>query len=73
MSNFEYRLNRRFWRSKKVVQVVQFWGGEGGGIKVIWTKFKRTATFFSGHRPLHGMIITCHREIAQIVNSIWLR
>ena len=30
MSHFEYRLNRRFWRSKKVVQVVQI-GGRGGG------------------------------------------
>ena len=36
MSHFEYRLNRRFWRSKKVVQM-----GE-----VNWTKSKRTATFF---------------------------
>ena len=33
------------WRSKKVVQVVQI-RGMGGGVKVIWTKSKRTATFF---------------------------
>ena len=39
ISHFECRLNRRFWRSKKVVQVVQ---GEGGN----WTKSKRTAAFF---------------------------
>ena len=44
MSNFECGLNRRFWRSKKVVQVVQI-GGRGGG-EVIWTKSKRTAAFF---------------------------
>ena len=37
MSNLECRLNRRFWRSKKVVQVVQIGGG---------TKSKITATFF---------------------------
>ena len=43
MSHFECRLSRRFWRSKKVVQVVQI-GGRGG--EVIWTKSKRTATFF---------------------------
>ena len=41
MSHFECRLNRRFWRSKKVIQVVQI-GGRG----VIWTKSKRTAAFF---------------------------
>ena len=29
MSHVEVRLNRRFWRSKKVVQVVQI-GGRGG-------------------------------------------
>ena len=42
MSHFECRLNQRFWRSKKVVQSVQI-GGRG---EVIWTKSKRTATFF---------------------------
>ena len=31
------------WRSKKVVQVVQI---RGGVVEVIWTKSKRTATFF---------------------------
>ena len=33
ISHFECPLNRRFWRSKKVVQVVQVVqiGGEGGG------------------------------------------
>ena len=40
MGHFEYRLNWPFWRSKKVVQVVQIGGGG------IWTKSKRTATFF---------------------------
>ena len=30
MSHFECRLNRRFWRSKKVVRVLQI-GGRGGG------------------------------------------
>ena len=44
MSHFECPLNRRFWRSKTVVQVVQIAGEGGGG--VIWTKSKRTATFF---------------------------
>ena len=44
MSHFEFHLNRRFWRSKKVVQVVQI-RGRGGG-EVIWTKSKRRATFF---------------------------
>ena len=39
MSHFECPLNRRFCRSKKVVQVVQI----GGGGEVIWTKSKRTA------------------------------
>ena len=29
MNHFECHLNRRFWRSKKVVQVVQF-GGQFG-------------------------------------------
>ena len=64
-------LKSTFLAFKKVVQVVQI-GGGGAGVEMIWTKSKRTATFFSGDRPLHGMIITCHREIAQIVNSIWL-
>ena len=32
MSHFESRLNQRFWRSKKIVQVVQIGGkGAGGG------------------------------------------
>ena len=26
-------------------------GGEGGGVKVIWTKYKRTATFFGSPSP----------------------
>ena len=47
MSYLEWRLNRRFWRSKKVVQVVQI---EGRG-EVIWTKSKRTASFFSWNLP----------------------
>ena len=42
--HIECRLNRRFWRSKKVVQVVQI-RGRGGG-EEIWTKSKRTAAFF---------------------------
>ena len=37
MSHFKCRLNQRFRR----------WG-EGGGGQVIWTKSKRTATFFRG-------------------------
>ena len=51
MSHFECRLNRRFWRSKKVVQVVQI-GERGGGAEVIWTKSKRTAAFFSETVPV---------------------
>ena len=43
MSHFECRLNRCFWCSKKVVQVVQI-GGRGGGGGAIWTKYKSTAT-----------------------------
>ena len=49
MSHFECRLSRRFWRSKKVVQVVQI-GGRGKG-EVIWKKSKRTATFFRENNP----------------------
>ena len=37
------RLNGRFWRLKKEIEVVQTGGGGG---EVIWTKSKRTATFF---------------------------
>ena len=44
MSHFECRLNRRFWRSKKVVKVLQI--GVRGSKEMIWTKSKRTATFF---------------------------
>ena len=40
---FERRLNRCFWRSKKVVKVVQI---GGRGVEVIWKKSKRTAVFF---------------------------
>ena len=43
MSHFDCHINRRFRHSKKVVQVVQM-GERGGGL--IWTKSKRTATFF---------------------------
>ena len=46
MSHFECCLNRRFWRSKKVVEI----GGREG--EVIWTKSKRTAAFFSVCLPL---------------------
>ena len=46
MSHFEGRLNRRFWRLKKVVQSVQIGGGE-----VIWTKSKRPAAFFRENVP----------------------
>ena len=45
MSNVECRLNQRFWRSKKVVQVVQIGGREVGG-DVIWTKSKDEQRFF---------------------------
>ena len=45
MSHLECCLNQSFWRSKKVVQVVQI-GGEGVEGGIIWTKFKRTAAFF---------------------------
>ena len=41
MGHFECRLNGRFWRSKKVVQI-----GGWGYVEVIWTKSKRTVTFF---------------------------
>ena len=50
MSHYEFRLNRRFWRSNKVLKVVQIDGMGGGGI--IWTKSKRTATFFSWNHLL---------------------
>ena len=40
------------WRSKKVVQVVQIRGRGGEGVKVIWTKSKRTATSFFGKPSL---------------------
>ena len=48
MIHFEYRLNWSFWRSKKVVQVVQI--GEGGR-EVIWTKSKRAAAFLREPLP----------------------
>ena len=37
---------------KKVVQVVHI-RGSGGGVEVIWTKAKRTATFFRENVPNH--------------------
>ena len=43
LSHFESSLNWCFWRSKKVVKVVQIGGRRG---EVIWTKSKWTATFF---------------------------
>ena len=45
MSHFECRWNRRFWRSKKVVQVVQFGGRGGGG------NLDRTEAFFQDVFP----------------------
>ena len=39
-------LKLTFLALKKMVQVVQNGELEGGGVKVIWTKSKRTATFF---------------------------
>ena len=41
MSHFECHLSRRYWRSKKVVQVVQIRGRE-----VIWTKIQKNSSFF---------------------------
>ena len=43
MSHFECRLDQRFWRSKKVVQVVQI-GGMGGGGNL--DKIQKNSTFF---------------------------
>ena len=40
------RLKLTFLALKKVVQVVQNGGLEGGGVEVIWTISKKTSTFF---------------------------
>ena len=47
MSHFECCLYRRFWRSKKVVEVVQI-GGRGGNFYEIQKK----SSIFSGCLPL---------------------
>ena len=39
-------LKLTFLALKKVVQVVQNGGLEGGGVEVIWTISKKTSTFF---------------------------
>ena len=49
MVHVECRLNRRLWRSKKVVQAVQIgWRGRGGGV---WRLFQQMISFRSGNRP----------------------
>ena len=41
------RIRLTFLALKKVVQVVQNGGLEGGGVEVIWTISKKTSSFFS--------------------------
>ena len=60
MSHFECRLNRRLWRSKKLYKLSKLGGGVGA---VIWTKSKRSATFFkipslTVKAHLYGLIIS---------------
>ena len=47
------------WRSKKWYKLSKL--GEGGGFEVIWTKSKRTATFF-GKPSLTGDSYFPHRD-----------
>ena len=53
MSHFEYRLNQRFWRSKKVVQVAQI-GRRGGGGNL--DKIQKKSNLFSGNFPYEGRL-----------------
>ena len=50
MIHFKCRLNQRFWRSKKVVQVVQIGGRLAGGEGNL-DKIQKNSSFF---RPLIG-------------------
>ena len=49
ISHFKCRLNRQFWRQEKWYKLSKL---GGGGVEVIWTKSKRTVTFFSGNHSL---------------------
>ena len=58
MSHFECRLNRGFWRSKKVVQVVQIWGrGAGGGGNL--DKIQKNNNFFFVKPSLRTTCVLC--------------
>ena len=49
---------KKIWHigvKKKWYKLSKFWGG---GVEVIWTKSKRTATFFSGDRPCLHYLLT---------------
>ena len=62
MSHFECHLNRRFWRSKKVVQIWE----RGRGI--IWTKSKRTAAFFRDPFPI---VLSSKSKVMYLI-YLWL-
>ena len=54
MSHFECHLNGRFWRSKKVVKLVQI-GGRGGGGGEIGQNPKEQLLFFCEIFPKLGI------------------
>ena len=56
MSVFECRLNRRFWRSKKVVQVVHI-GVWGGNVD----KIQKNSSFFRDVFPNWRYVPCCKR------------
>ena len=57
MSHFECRLNRCFWCSKKVVQVVQIGGRGGGGGGGNLDKIQKHSNSFRETFPKHNMLI----------------
>ena len=60
MSHFECRLNPHFWRSKKVVQVVQIGGrGRGGNLD----KIQKDGSFFRDAFPNRKPIETRHWDL----------
>ena len=63
MSHFECRFNRRFWRSKKVVQVGQIGGREGN-----FDKIQKNSSFLLGTLPL--VIITISLSIVTMYETL---
>ena len=58
------------WRSKKGVQVVQI---RGRGVEVIWTKSKRTATFFRETFPYSKCDVSAIKQHDKLRIGDWLR